>query len=291
MQTSFSFEAIGTHWKIDCYGQLTLQAKEKLLGEIKTLIKRFDMHYSRFKSESLVSQIARKKGTYKMPDTFFYMMDFYEKLYKLTSGSVTPLIGSVMVESGYDAKYSLMPKTLHHPYKWEEVIDYDKSKLIVKKPVLLDFGAAGKGYLIDLVAKILIKNKIENYCIDAGGDILYKNSKKKKLRVGLEHPDNTSQVIGVTEILNESICGSAGNRRRWGKFNHIINPHTLKPAYAIKSVWVVAKEAMIADGIATGLFFVKPERLKDEFEFEYFILYKDLSFLKSDGFLGDVFTR
>ena len=78
----------------------------------------------------------------------------------------------------------------------------------------MDFGAAGKGYLIDLVAKVLQKHKLDYFCVDAGGDMFYHNIGNEKLRVGLEHPDNPKQVIGVANIYNQSICASAGNRRR-----------------------------------------------------------------------------
>jgi FAD:protein FMN transferase len=284
MQTSYSFEAIGTHWKVDANeGIPTL--------EVKDFIDQFDRDYSRFRDDSLVTKISRKKGIYTLPKNAKLIFHFYEKLYKLTSGAITPLIGSVMVQAGYDAKYSLMAKKLTRPPKWEDIISYEYPKLVVRKPILLDFGAAGKGYLIDLVGSLLKKNGVKNFCIDAGGDILYSSKKGERLRVGLEHPDNTSQVIGVTEILNESICGSAGNRRRWGKFNHIINPHTLKPIADIKATWVIAKEAMIADGLATALFFVKPERLIKDFTFEYFIVYKDFSFSKSENFKGEIFKN
>jgi thiamine biosynthesis lipoprotein ApbE len=43
----------------------------------------------------------------------------------------------------------------------------------VTHPVMLDFGAAGKGYLIDIVADILRQEQIESFCVDAGGDMIY----------------------------------------------------------------------------------------------------------------------
>jgi len=166
--------------------------------------------------------------------------------------------------------------------------------LHIRKPVQLDFGAAGKGYLIDLVAKVLEENNYFNYCIDAGGDILHKN--KKTIRVGLEDPENADQVIGVYELGNGSICGSAGNRRRWGNFTHIMNPKTLASPTEIIAVWVMADSALVADALTTCLFFVRPESLMqadtsgNSYRFEYFILYKDRSFDKSVNFKGEVFA-
>lgn len=279
-----SFEAIGTHWQINID-----KDKAGLKTDIKKFIDIFDENYSRFRKDSLVTKMSHKKGKYKLPGNAKKMIDYYKKLYNLTQGRVTPLIGRVMSDAGYDANYSLMPKKLTHPPKWEDVMDYNYPYLEIKKPVLLDFGAAGKGYLVDLVGEFLMRKGIDKYCIDAGGDILYKGT--KLLKIGLEHPDIDSQVIGTVNLKNQSICGSAGNRRRWGKFNHIINPHTLKPVNKIKAVWVIAPSAMIADGLATALFFVNPEKLAKDFDFSYLIINEDLSFDKSKNFHGDIFIK
>ena len=63
----------------------------------------------------------------------------------------------------------------------------------------------------------------------------------------------------------------------------------------IIAVWVVAKSAMLADAIATCLFFVDAKKLieVDEFgktySFEYLLIRSDRSFEKSPGFKGEVF--
>ena len=170
-------------------------------------------------------------------------------------------------------------------------MEYDALKLNLKKPALLDFGAAGKGYLVDIVGNLLHKEKIYSYCIDAGGDILYKSKEYKPLRVGLENPNNLKQVIGVASILNKSICASAGNRRKWGKFNHIIDPHTLSSPTNILATWAIADIAVLADALSTCLFFIQPEVLKKEYNFEYLMLNSDFSIEKSPNFSSEIFYK
>ena len=212
----------------------------------------------------------------------------YYDLYKKTNGFFTPLVGDILSDAGYDANYSLQQKKdLQVAPKWEEILEYKNPNLIVKKTAMLDFGAGGKGYLIDLVAKVLEENNIFEYCIDAGGDILYKN--KIPLRVGLENPENTKEVIGVYDLKNKSIAGSAHNRRAWGNFTHIINPKTLISPTEIIAVWVVAETAMLADALSTCLFFAPVEKFTDKYNFEYLIIYKDHSLQKSDNFSGEIF--
>lgn len=267
----FVFEAIGTKWVIDFKGSPTFSGIEKLISD-------FDNLYSRFRQDSLVMEMAKSKGTYTIPHP--ELIDLYYLLYKKTEGQMTPLIGSLMEQTGYDANYSLNPKNMTPPKSWESSLIWDSPNLTVKEPSLLDFGAAGKGLLVDLVAKELDRQEIKSYSIDAGGDIFLKNFPSK---IGLENPANTNQVIGIVDIENSSICGSSGSRRKWRGFHHIIDPRNLKSVDEVLAVWVIADSAMLADGLSTALFFCPAEKLSD-FSFNFLIIYPDFTFKKSENF-------
>jgi len=303
----FNFKAIGTTWKIDIFQPIILHDESDLLSRIMARIDIFDKAYSRFREDSIVTQMSKESGFYTLPSDADRMLSLYHDLYLRTNGFVTPLVGNLLSDAGYDAQYSLKQKgKLEIPPAWDEVLEYksdpEKPVLIIKKPVMLDFGAAGKGYLIDLVGQVLESNGVFSYCINAGGDILYKNppvnggggtakvADSAPLRVGLENPDNFEQVIGVCELKQGSICGSAGNRRVWGDFNHIMNPKTLTSAKDIVAVWVVADTALLADALTTCLFFVPASTLIDAYKFEYVLVRSDHSVEKSAGFPGEVFV-
>lgn len=283
---SLIFEAIGTQWVIDIKDSpLNRNVLENKISEV---INKFSRIFSRFDPESEISKAANSVRDIKIPNEYSEIVLLYEKLYKITSGKFTPLIGNLLEDTGYDKNYSLTPKKLRPVPEWNDVINIKNDILEIKKPTVLDFGAGGKGFLIDLVGKLLEQHGINKYCIDAGGDILYKSD--KPMRVGVENPDNFSEIIGVCEIKNQSLCGSAGNRRKWGEFHHILNPETLKSVENIKAVWVTAKNGLIADSISTALFLSDPEILIEYFDFEYLIIFKDSSFSKSNNFPGEVFV-
>jgi len=289
MSTNFTFKAIGTSWTIDI--PQDVENEEGLLCSIKNRIDEFDKTYSRFREDSLVFEMSRKVGTYTLPEDASLMFSFYRELYEITNGKVTPLIGGTLVGAGYDLMYSLKPKeNIQKTKKWDDVIKYNHPKLEIKEPTMLDFGAVGKGYLVELVADVLRGNKISEYMINAGGDIAYRNSQNKPLRVGLENPENSNEVVGVAEVINCSICGSSGNRRVWEKYHHIMDPDTIESPRHILGLWVVAKSTYLADGLATALFFVEPELLLKKYDFEYVILYADHSLKKSEKFPGQLFT-
>lgn len=283
------FEAIGTHWCIDFPEHLDAARVEFVMGLIRDRIEIFDKTYSRFRADSTVTAMSKVTGRYELPEDAAPMLALYRKLYDLTDGAVTPLIGQALSDAGYDAAYSLTAKTMTTPKRWDDVMCVEGSALDLAEPALLDFGAAGKGYLIDIVSKILEENGINSYCVDAGGDMRYRNAIGDVLRVGLENPSNASQIIGVASIVNKSICGSAGNRRVWGAFNHIMDPRSLTSPRHILAVWVIADSTMIADGLTTALMFVNPETLRSEFDFEYAMIREDFSLVKSANFPGEFF--
>ncbi len=288
-RVSFEFEAIGTHWKVDLDKPDNLELAE-IETQIKNRIDIFDKVYSRFREDSLVTQISRASGVFTLPDDAEKLFKVYNDAYVATGGLVTPLIGNVISDAGYDAQYSLTPKNLNSPNSWEEILNYNHPILEVKKEVILDFGAAGKGYLVDIVGELLLDLGISNFFIDAGSDMLTMGEIAEEEHIGLEDPENLNQVIGIAQIKNQSLCASAGNRRKWDKYTHIINPKTLESPKDILATWVVAREAIIADMVATCLFFVKPEDLMSNFNFEHLILYSDRSVAKSNNFPAQLFT-
>lgn len=280
-----TFEAIGTRWSLTVpQGVLSGERMEKVVARIGL----FDQTYSRFREDSLVTEMATQAGVYTLPPDAQPLFDFYLSLYGHTKGLFTPLVGDVLSELGYDKDYSFVEKKPKIPPALSEVLEYDFPTLIIKQPTLLDFGAAGKGYLVDIISTLLKDMGITEGVVDAGGDIYHWGA--ESMRIGLEHPENTEQVIGIAEISNNSICGSAGNRRKWGGYTHIINPQTLQSPEEILSVWVVADTALLADGIATALFFVEPQTISSFYNFDYVILYKGYSAVTSTGFRGTLFT-
>jgi FAD:protein FMN transferase len=291
------FEAIGTHWTLDLPEALDPEVVSGVLREVRERIDRFDQSYSRFRADSIVTAISKAAGTYVLPVDAIPMMAFYRELYQATDGAVTPLIGNVLSDAGYDATYSLVERPMTSPKAWDDVMVWNPAtcELTVHEPVLLDFGAAGKGYCVDIVATLLESRGIHSFVVDAGGDVCHRDLSRMYmgggggLNVGLENPSDISQAIGVAIIRNQSICGSAGNRRRWGRFHHTIDPRTLQSPTELAAVWVVASSTMLADGLTTALQFVLPGQLERFGAFEYAVLNHHGLLATSSGFPAEFF--
>ena len=288
----FEFQAIGTSWNIHIYDAISKTAEEKLFSEIKNRIDIFDKTYSRFRNDSLVSEISKKVGTYEFPADAEMLFSTYRKIYDATDGLVTPLVGRLISDLGYDEKYSLKPKEkITDVPLWDDVMTYENLTLMTKEPVFLDFGAAGKGYLIDIVSEIIKNNGIKTFMVNAGGDIRLQSAGEKVFTIGLENPKDFKEIIGTAKIKTASICGSSGSRRHWDKYHHILNPKTKSSPENILALWVVADTTILADALTTVLFFIPPEKAQEKFSFECVILYRDFSAYVSPDFPGELFKK
>lgn len=216
-----------------------------------------------------MARIAASAGTFTFPDDAGPLFDTYRRLYAATDGAMSPLVGRALENLGYDRAYSLRPsgRRTRVP-RWDESFAWDGRALTTARPVSVDVGAAGKGYLVDIVGGMLREAGVTEFIVDASGDILHAGV--EPIRVGLEHPLDPTKAIGVANLRGESICASASNRRAWGDgLHHVIDATTGLPARNVVATWAIAESALDADGIATALFFADPERIAAEFRFTY----------------------
>lgn len=282
----FSFTGIGTDWVISTALPLPPSLRARLLDRVE----RFDAAWSRFRPDSLVAAMARQPGSYSFPDEAAVLGGLYSTLYRLTSGAMTPLIGGSLERLGYGAGYSLEPAGPPLPAPaWESVLAWEGTTITAGAPVVLDIGAAGKGLLVDLLAAELAAGGVDSFVVDASGDLLSRGP--GAIPVALEHPYNPAQAIGIVDLAGRALCASAANRRAWGDgLHHVLDGTTGQPVRTAVATWTLADTAMVADALATALFFVPGEALEEEFDFSWLTVFSDGSAAYSPGFEGTLFS-
>lgn len=281
-----AFDAIGTRWAIGTVRPLGAALVER----IRSRVEEFDRIWSRFRADSLVAEIGRRAGTYRFPADAAALFGLYRELYDATGGSLSPLVGRVLEHLGYDASYRLRrgPGVVTAP-AWDDVLTVRGRDVSVREPLLLDVGAAGKGYLVDLVAELLTGAGVTDFVVDASGDLLHRGSTPE--RVGLEDPSDPTRVIGVAVLDNGALCASATNRRSWGDgLHHIVDPARGEPVDGVLATWVTHPSCAVADGLATALFLTEPDRLARHFTFTCVRLLADGRAQLSTDFPGELFS-
>ncbi|WP_454622070.1 FAD:protein FMN transferase [Bradyrhizobium cenepequi] len=288
----FEFNAIGTRWEIDTSRPLAPSLRQAILKRIED----FDTAYSRFRPDSLVARIAAAAdgGSFRFPEDAPALFELYDRLHAATSGAVDPLIGRDLELLGYDRHYSLthdpiaIERHSHARPSWEVDIQRQGSVVVTERSVVIDVGAAGKGYLVDIVAEMLRNEGIHAFVVDGSGDLIHAGS--EPLDIGLEHPSDPTLAIGVARLKRRALCASASNRRAWGPFHHVVDGRTGVPVHDVIATWVVADDALTADGLATALFFTPAGDLAASFEFSCVRMFADGRAEISPNFDGELFT-
>lgn len=290
---SAGFEAIGTRWQIDTGDPLP----GEVLAAVHARIATFDEDWSRFRTDSWVTRVARAGvGTYPLPPDAGPLLDAYDTAARCTDGAVSPLVGRALEALGYDPAYTLRPRTdadgtwaTEPAPSWSEV-RRDAGTITLPAPALIDVGAAGKGYLVDLVAGVLAEHGITEHVVDAGGDLRVRVP-GPPLTVALEDPRDTTRAIGVVRLSEGALCGSATNRRAWGEgLHHVVDARTGTPVHDVLATWAVGPSALVADIAATALFFAEPDLVSARFGIRYVVLRSDGSVRWTLGLDGEVFA-
>ena len=234
-------------------------------------------------------ELSQKVGVVEVPSDLINILRLYKQMYVVSQKKFTPCVGALMEDIGYDAEYSLVAKK-----DMRAVPDFEKAVCIIDdthielhESVLLDIGAIGKGYCVDLISSYLRSLGYAEFLVDGSGDIFYE-SKEGVIQAGLEHPHDVTKVVGVVPMKRGAMCSSATNRRAWGEYSHYIDPTTKDSPHMISATWVLADTAALADGLSSLLFFVAPESLH-AFSFEYCIMNHEHKIKKSPGFPATFF--
>lgn len=169
---------------------------EGLRLRITAMVDTYEAALSRFHADSTVSAMGRARhgGTFDFPDWAEPLFTLYDQLAEVTAGALDPCVGEDLIRLGYgaDLTFTLETGDIQHPAHaqhptdaqhpadtqhpdacntltsicrlgathgrptWRGDVERHGATLITRRAVHLDFGACGKGYLVDLIAAMII---------------------------------------------------------------------------------------------------------------------------------------
>lgn len=281
-----SFDAIGTRWTLSTASPVA----PATTARIAAVVDEYDRTWSRFRADSLVAALAATGGPLDLGPTAPPLLALLERLRALTGAAMSPFVAGSLTHLGYGAAVDLHAREGYRPADAARVTT-EGSAVRIDPPALLDVGSAGKGQLADLVSAELAADGHDERTVDASGDVVVSGP---PVRVALEHPFDPTAAIGVVELRDAAIAGSAANRRDWSvggrRLHHVLDARTGSPVETVAATWAIAPAGMLADALATALFLVPPEALAADFEFEWVRMRTDGVVTASAGLPGELFT-
>ncbi len=122
-----------------------------------------------------------------------------------------------------------------------------------------------KGYIVDRMASVLAEHGIDDFLINAGGDIRSAGLREdgEAWRVGVQDPKKQGELPDVIGLSNGAVATSGSYEIYYDSdrsYHHIVNSRTGDSPRSSESVSVVAPTTLAADALATAVFVMDPER-------------------------------
>lgn len=161
-------------------------------------------------------------------------------------------------------------------YRAVVVDEHAKTAFVTKAGARIHLGGIGKGYAVERAVAMLSASGLQDFMVQFGGDLYVAGQPgPTPWRLGINDPRGPANDSFSTVELSDATFSTSGDYERFfirdgQRYHHILDPDTGEPARSCRSVTIVAKRALIADALSTGVFILGPttgmelvERLPD----------------------------
>ena len=276
---SFSGKTMGTTYHITVIAPAITSAA-RLQKKVDTRLQEINNSMSTYIPASEISRfndfdlVGRP---FAASDDFINVLAVGEKIYRLTGGAwdatVWPLVKLWGFHLPVEQRRIPTPEQVAGALK---CVGYNKIQLapkaIIKKTacVTLDLGSIAKGFGVDQIAVLLKENGITNFIIEIGGEIVASGTKENGAdwNIGINLPEAYAPVDEVrrTLALSNRAVATSGDYRNFfmvgdKRYCHVMDPRTGYPIEtSVVSASVVSDTCTFADGLATALMIMAPEK-------------------------------
>jgi thiamine biosynthesis lipoprotein len=258
--------------------EITLLSEDEEAAKKATLqafqeIKRIEQLMSPWIGSSDVTRLNRSAGKEWVkvsPETFDVIQraqkisGFSEGAFDITIAPLTQLWRKAR-EKGVPPPPEEVKKILNLVNFRNLLIQSDGKAFLKKKGMAIDLGGIAKGYAVDRAFEILTSLGYKNLIVNAGGDLRTGGLKYyEPWSIGIQNPRSAEKVMATVSVSDSAIATSGDYEKfffhQGKRYHHILNPNTGFPAVGCQSVTILSKDGMTADGLATAVFVLGPEK-------------------------------
>jgi len=245
------------------------QAFEAAFAEVE----RMDDVLSDWRDTSELGQLNKQAGAapMKVSSELFELLSMARKLSEASGGAFDVTFASLAGLWSFKQDAPRMPTKEELAAKLP-LVGYPSLKLDAKEQTAfidragtrVGLGALGDGYAAHRASAALVARGFPNHLVLVGGDGGARGKRPDRpWRVGIRDPKEGG-IWGTLELHDEGVATSGNYQKYFLKdgvrYHHIIDPKTGYPSRGTASVTVLAKDALLADGWATALFVLGPQK-------------------------------
>lgn len=292
---TISGPTMGTTFQVKIVQSEITPDMDVLEREINTRLEEVNRQMSTYQDDSEISQFNRSRSTdwFGVSSDFAYVLHIAQEISTWSDGAFDVTIGPLVNLWGFGP--NAIPERVPSPDSIEahraligyEKIRIDPSAPAIKKEipeVYCDLSAVAKGFGVDRIASYLDSLGFNRYFIEIGGELRTKgrNHEGQLWRIGIANPTGQGELQKALALNNMSMATSGDYHnyfeRDGVRYSHTIDPRTGRPiTHALASVSVLHKSCAYADGLATAINVMGPEKgfaFAEKYNFAVFMIVK-----------------
>ena len=252
--------------------------RDRIGALIQSTLDEIEAKMSHYDADSELSRFNRVGGTepFAVSADTFEVVRLAQEISALTGGALDITVGPLVNAWGFGPSEPVqLPPDPAQLAKLEAHVGYDQLTL---DPVFLtlskktpglecDLSAVAKGYGVDRVAEALDEVGVDRFMVEVGGEIATAglNQQGQPWRIGIESPTAEGGIEMVVPLRDHAMATS-GDYRNTREIDGLVVSHTIDPRtgrpvdHQLASVSVIAEHCATADGLATALEVLGPEK-------------------------------
>lgn len=271
-------KTMGTSWSAKFYTDQDTIRKESFYKDINALLETVNDQMSTYRPQSELSRFNRHSSSeaFSVSSDTASVIQAAIDLGNKTNGALDVTLGPLINLWGFgpNGRVEQAPSDAEIAAA-NSFIGLDKIKVsentLTKSSAQLyvDLSAIAKGFGVDKMAEYLEQKGINAYLVDIGGEMRAKGQKPdgQAWKVAVEKPQaGLARSVHQVVMPGDNAIATSGDYRNYFeqdgvRYSHTIDPVTGKPInHKLASISVIAPTCMEADGLATALNVMGPEK-------------------------------
>lgn len=262
-QYTFTFKAMGSRCELSMYARSSTEA-ERIFELAQKEVQRFEHKYSRYRTDSVTSQINAHAGSGKalaVDSETAQLLNYAHALFEQSEGLFD--VTSGVLRKAWNFNSGVCPSDadlapLLPLIGWSKV-EWDGAQVGLPRPGMeIDLGGFVKEYAADVVAMLCRSEGVEHGFANLGGDIriIGPHPDGSPWRVGIQHPREDHTAIIRVDVHRGAIATSGDYERFMlvdgQRYSHLLDPRTGRSlALNFSSVSVIADLCVLAGSFST----------------------------------------